>query len=165
MEWFNKETKQILNQQFNPLTMQPLKVDLTSYTWKQNPFSFAKLKCMFACINLQRQPLHVTKRMIAMQFLILAELKWFPQVLFQTVLSLQVFCHVFTTVLIRSSLAMVDNLSYNVYFLSDATVLDKLEKASRTVKGASFLSQNEEALSTVLYPIKSWLSTSPCSIR
>lgn len=60
---------------------------------------------------------------------------------------------------------MVDNLSFHVCLLSDATVLDKLEKASRTVKGASFLSQDEEALSTVLYPIKSWLSTSPCSIR
>ncbi|KAJ4802332.1 Serine/threonine-protein kinase 36 [Rhynchospora pubera] len=48
---------------------------------------------------------------------------------------------------------------------SDATVLDKLEKASRTVKGASFLSKDEEAFSTVLYPIKSWLNTSPCSIR
>ncbi|KAF3341059.1 Serine/threonine-protein kinase TIO [Carex littledalei] len=82
----------------------------------------------------------------------------------EVMLFLQVFWHAFTTVLIRS-LAMVDNLSYNVYFLSDATVLDKLEKSSRTVKGASFLSQDEEALSTVLYPIKSWLSTSPCSIR
>lgn len=71
----------------------------------------------------------------------------------------------FPLILIGSNLAMIDYLFYHVCLLSDATVLDKLEKASRTVKGASFLSQDEEALSTVLYPIKSWLSTPPCSTR
>jgi hypothetical protein len=100
-----------------------------------------------------------------MDFLALGALKWFCQVLFLTVLSLQVICHVFNIVFIISSLAIVDYLFYHVCLLSDATVLVKLEKASRTVKGASFLSQDEKALSTVLYPIKSWLSTSSCSIR
>ncbi|XP_040385273.1 serine/threonine-protein kinase TIO [Oryza brachyantha] len=41
---------------------------------------------------------------------------------------------------------------------SECTALDKLEKTSETVKGANAIVEDSEALSTVLSPIKVWLS-------
>ncbi|XP_072974652.1 serine/threonine-protein kinase TIO isoform X1 [Typha angustifolia] len=45
--------------------------------------------------------------------------------------------------------------------ISDCQVLDRLEKTSRTVKGASSIGQDNEALSAILYPLKNWLGKSP----
>ncbi|KAJ3693415.1 hypothetical protein LUZ60_008895 [Juncus effusus] len=48
---------------------------------------------------------------------------------------------------------------------SDDTVLDKLEKASKTMKGANSIIQDEDAFLTVLSPIKNWLSKLPHSFK
>ncbi|ONM34597.1 Serine/threonine-protein kinase TIO [Zea mays] len=48
---------------------------------------------------------------------------------------------------------------------SECTALDKLEKASQTVEGASSIVQDIEALSTILTPIKIWLTNTPSSTR
>ncbi|KAL5205789.1 hypothetical protein ABZP36_033998 [Zizania latifolia] len=48
---------------------------------------------------------------------------------------------------------------------SECTALDKLEKTSQTVKGANNIVEDSEALSTVLSPIKIWLSNSPTLSR
>ncbi|KAL6896827.1 hypothetical protein ACP4OV_007399 [Aristida adscensionis] len=48
---------------------------------------------------------------------------------------------------------------------SESTALDKLEKTSQTVKGANSIVQDNEALSTILSPIKIWLSNPPGSSR
>uniref|UniRef100_A0A0D9XYY0 non-specific serine/threonine protein kinase n=1 Tax=Leersia perrieri TaxID=77586 RepID=A0A0D9XYY0_9ORYZ len=47
----------------------------------------------------------------------------------------------------------------------DHLALDKLEKTSQTVKGAIAIVEDSEALSTVLSPIKNWLSNPPTSSR
>uniref|UniRef100_A0A0D9XYY2 non-specific serine/threonine protein kinase n=1 Tax=Leersia perrieri TaxID=77586 RepID=A0A0D9XYY2_9ORYZ len=47
----------------------------------------------------------------------------------------------------------------------ECTALDKLEKTSQTVKGAIAIVEDSEALSTVLSPIKNWLSNPPTSSR
>lgn len=47
----------------------------------------------------------------------------------------------------------------------ECQVLDKLEKSSRTVKGANFISQDNEALSSILLPLKTWSYGSPISLR
>ncbi|KAH7676534.1 Non-specific serine/threonine protein kinase protein [Dioscorea alata] len=44
-------------------------------------------------------------------------------------------------------------------------VLDKLEKNSRTVKGANIIAQDYEALSAILLPLKTWSNGSPSSLR
>ncbi|KAM0954436.1 putative protein kinase ULK-Fused family [Dioscorea sansibarensis] len=44
-------------------------------------------------------------------------------------------------------------------------VLDKLEKNSRTVKGANIIAQDFEALSAILLPLKTWSNGSPSSLR
>ncbi|XP_062188351.1 serine/threonine-protein kinase TIO [Phragmites australis] len=49
--------------------------------------------------------------------------------------------------------------------LPECTALDKLEKASQTVKGASSIIEDSEALLTILGPIKIWLSNPPSSSR
>ncbi|XP_051213518.1 serine/threonine-protein kinase TIO [Lolium perenne] len=48
---------------------------------------------------------------------------------------------------------------------SVCTVLDKLEKASQTVNGASSIIEDSEALLTILGPIKKWLSNPSSSPR
>ncbi|KAK1677771.1 hypothetical protein QYE76_038619 [Lolium multiflorum] len=48
---------------------------------------------------------------------------------------------------------------------SVCTALDKLEKASQTVNGASSIIEDSEALLTILGPIKKWLSNPPSSPR
>ncbi|KAJ0979872.1 hypothetical protein J5N97_015346 [Dioscorea zingiberensis] len=48
---------------------------------------------------------------------------------------------------------------------SDHQVLDKLEKSSRTVKGANIIAQDYEALSAILLPLKTWSNGSPSSLR
>nr|XP_010938300.1 serine/threonine-protein kinase TIO [Elaeis guineensis] len=48
---------------------------------------------------------------------------------------------------------------------SDCQILDTLEKNSRTVKGANYISQDNEAISAILHPLKSWSNTSPSSFR
>ncbi|CAN6208320.1 unnamed protein product [Urochloa humidicola] len=48
---------------------------------------------------------------------------------------------------------------------SECTTLDKLEKASQTVKGANSIVEDSEALSTIVSPIKIWLTNSPGSPR
>lgn len=47
----------------------------------------------------------------------------------------------------------------------ECQVLDKLEKSSRTVKGANFIAQDNEALLTILLPMKAWSHGSPISLR
>ncbi|ONK63237.1 uncharacterized protein A4U43_C07F12800 [Asparagus officinalis] len=47
----------------------------------------------------------------------------------------------------------------------ECQVLDKLEKSSRTMKGANFIGQDNEALSAMLLPLKSWSKGSPVSLR
>lgn len=51
------------------------------------------------------------------------------------------------------------------YLVSECQVLDKLEKSSRTVKGANFIGQDNEALSAILLPFKTWSKGSPVSLR
>ncbi|KAL6657315.1 hypothetical protein ACP70R_005095 [Stipagrostis hirtigluma subsp. patula] len=48
---------------------------------------------------------------------------------------------------------------------TECTALDKLEKNSQTVKGANSIVQDSEALSTILSPMKIWLSNPPSSSR
>ncbi|CAN6178871.1 unnamed protein product [Urochloa humidicola] len=48
---------------------------------------------------------------------------------------------------------------------SECTTLDKLEKASQTVKGANNILEDSEALSTIVSPIKIWLTNPPSSPR
>ncbi|XP_020107815.1 serine/threonine-protein kinase TIO isoform X2 [Ananas comosus] len=48
---------------------------------------------------------------------------------------------------------------------TDFQILEKLERASRTVRGANNIGQDNEALSAILYPMKSWISKSPSSLR
>ncbi|CAN6214656.1 unnamed protein product [Urochloa humidicola] len=48
---------------------------------------------------------------------------------------------------------------------SECTTLDKLEKASQTVKGAKNILEDSEALLTVVSPIKIWLTNPPSSPR
>ncbi|RCV20787.1 hypothetical protein SETIT_4G085900v2 [Setaria italica] len=48
---------------------------------------------------------------------------------------------------------------------SECTTLDKLEKASQTVKGANSILEDSEALSTIVSPIKIWLTNPPSSPR
>jgi len=43
--------------------------------------------------------------------------------------------------------------------------LDKLEKASQTVKGANNIVEDSEAMSTIVSPIKTWLTNHPSSPR
>jgi fused-like protein len=50
-------------------------------------------------------------------------------------------------------------------FIAECTALDKLEKASQTVKGANNIVEDSEALSTVISPIKTWLTNPPSSPR
>ncbi|RLN34052.1 serine/threonine-protein kinase TIO-like isoform X2 [Panicum miliaceum] len=45
------------------------------------------------------------------------------------------------------------------------TALDKLEKASQTVKGANNIVEDSEAMSTIVSPIKTWLTNPPSSPR
>ncbi|CAL5037407.1 unnamed protein product [Urochloa decumbens] len=47
----------------------------------------------------------------------------------------------------------------------ECTTLDNLEKASQTVKGANSIVEDSEALSTIVSPIKIWLTNSPGSPR
>ncbi|XP_042389024.1 serine/threonine-protein kinase TIO-like isoform X1 [Zingiber officinale] len=48
---------------------------------------------------------------------------------------------------------------------SDNQILDALEKGSRTVKGASNISHDIEALSVILHPLQTWTKRSPSSLR
>ncbi|KAF8660732.1 hypothetical protein HU200_057474 [Digitaria exilis] len=48
---------------------------------------------------------------------------------------------------------------------SECTTLDNLEKASQTVKGANSIVKDSEALSTIVSPIKIWLTNPPSSSR
>jgi len=58
-------------------------------------------------------------------------------------------------------------LSYcnKLCLISECQVLDQLEKSSRTVKGANFIGQDNEALSTVLLPLKTWSKGSHVSLK
>ncbi|CAD6342599.1 unnamed protein product [Miscanthus lutarioriparius] len=47
----------------------------------------------------------------------------------------------------------------------ECTALDKLEKASQTVEGANSIVEDNEALSTILSPIKIWLTNAPSPPR
>jgi fused-like protein len=46
---------------------------------------------------------------------------------------------------------------------SECTALDKLEKASQKVKGANNIVEDREAMSTIVSPIKTWLTNPPSS--
>ncbi|CAD6234940.1 unnamed protein product [Miscanthus lutarioriparius] len=48
---------------------------------------------------------------------------------------------------------------------AECTALDKLEKASQTVEGANSIVEDNEALSTILSPIKIWLTNAPSPPR
>ena len=51
------------------------------------------------------------------------------------------------------------------YFIAECTALDKLEKVSQTVKGANNIVEDGEAMSTIVSPIKTWLTNHPSSPR
>jgi hypothetical protein len=51
------------------------------------------------------------------------------------------------------------------YFIAECTALDKLEKASQKVKGANNIVEDREAMSTIVSPIKTWLTNPPSSPR
>lgn len=55
--------------------------------------------------------------------------------------------------------------SDQLLLFSGHQVLDKLEKNSRTVKGANIIAQDYEALSAILLPLKTWSNGSPSSLR
>ena len=57
------------------------------------------------------------------------------------------------------------NLHRLVCCIAERTALDKLEKTSQTVNGASSIIGDSAVLSTILSPIKNWLRNPPSSPR